>query len=328
MSKPVILVSRDVNENRYITGETRRALAEFASPIFADDLSSEQLENPAGLFQDVRAVLLQNGLDGALPNGCIRFLPKLELVVLIHSSFPGNGIWQDALKAGKACIEGSDAINRAVAEWTVGCAIWGRRRMVEAGESLKRNGVWQQNVEKSSLLYGSTVGLIGLGQIGGMVCRYLTALGCRIIAYDKYVPETRAKELGAALVSLPELLQTADVISLHAKVTEETTHMLKRHEFLLMRPGTLFLNSARSALYDETALINAVKSGHISACIDVFDREPLAVDHIFHKLDNLYISSHIAGTNQPMYELAGRQAAATLKHYFATGEIRDSRNQF
>lgn len=328
MNKPIVLVSRDANLNDYITPECRKKLAEFADPIFADDLTAETLENPGDLFHDVRAVLLQNGLPNALPQGIIKFLPKLELVVLAHASFPGDGIWAEAMATGKQCIEGSDAINRAVAEWTIGCAILGQRRMIAAGESLKYRGLWQNDWRSANLLYGSTVGIIGLGQIGGMVARYLNVLGCKVIAYDKYVAPERAQALNVELKSLTEVLSGSDIISLHAKVTEETAQMLGHREFHRLKPGALLINSARSALYDEAALANVIKAGRIYACLDVFDQEPLPSDHLFRKLDNVYISSHIAGTNLQMYNLAGYQSVETLRQYFVEGELHDSRNRF
>ena len=137
-----------------------------------------------------------------------------------------------------------------------------------------------------------------------------------MISYDPYWTQARAEELGVVLVSLDDLLRESNVVSLHLPVTPETTAMFGAREFSLVRDGAVFVNSARSALYDEPALIAELKAGRFTACIDVFDKEPLPLDHPFRAMEQVMITPHIAGDNNAMCLRCGREAIATLKAYF------------
>jgi phosphoglycerate dehydrogenase-like enzyme len=167
------------------------------------------------------------------------------------------------------------------------------------------------------------VGLVGLGRIGWYVAHYFREMGAEVVAYDKYCTEEKAAEIGVRLVSLDELLKTADVVSLHLPVTDETRGMLGAKEFALIKDGAVFVNSARAALYDEEALVAELKKGRFTAYLDVFSREPLAMNHPFRSMGNVIITPHIAGSNATMFQMCGREAVETLRDYFAGKGLRD-----
>lgn len=123
-------------------------------------------------------------------------------------------------------------------------------------------------------MYGKTAGIIGAGKIGVCLLRILSGLGCNVLAYDKYPNHQLAQELGVSFVSLNELLEHSDIISLHAPLIPETHHMINEDAIKRMKPGVMVINTSRGALIDTKALLRGLKSGHIGyAGLDVYEEE-------------------------------------------------------
>ena len=134
------------------------------------------------------------------------------------------------------------------------------------------------------LLGSLTVGIVGAGYVGRLVIRLLKAFDARVQVYDPFLTPERAKELGVESASLDTVLSTSDIVSLHAPVLPETRHMIGAEQLKMLRDGTIFINTARSALVDEAALVEALKENRFIAAIDVFDAEPLPADSPFRSL--------------------------------------------
>jgi D-3-phosphoglycerate dehydrogenase len=152
-----------------------------------------------------------------------------------------------------------------------------------------RAGVWEPL--ESMQLQGKTLGLIGLGGIGREVARIARGIGMEVIAWNR----SPRPEADVPLVELDALLSQADVISLHLALSEETRGLLGRERLARTKPGVILVNTARAALVDEAALIEALASGHIRhAGLDVFHAEPLALDHPLAWMENVTLTSHAA----------------------------------
>ncbi|MFZ0846813.1 MAG: NAD(P)-dependent oxidoreductase [Pseudolabrys sp.] len=152
-----------------------------------------------------------------------------------------------------------------------------------------RGGIWtpQEGVQ----LFGKTLGVIGLGGIGREVARLAKGIGMDVIAYNR----TRRDGDGVTLVDIDTLLARADVVSMNLTLGDETRGFLSAQRIARMKPGVIFINTARGALVDEAALIAALKSGHIRhAGLDVFHAEPLKADHALAALPNVTLTSHAA----------------------------------
>ncbi len=142
-------------------------------------------------------------------------------------------------------------------------------------------------------LGGLTVGLVGLGAVGREVAARLAAFKARLLAYDPYVREAPA---GVTLCDLETVLRDADVVSLHAPVTVETQGLLSAERLALMKPGALFINTARAALADEDALYDMLRTGRIAgAALDVLAQEPLQPGNRFLALPNVVVTPHLGG---------------------------------
>jgi len=228
-----------------------------------------------------------------------------------------------AKEAGVTVTEGSNANTVAVAEWTLAAALMGVRRLHVFDKALKNQSPWGEPRRGIGMLCGSTVGIAGLGRIGWYCANYFKSLGAEVIAYDKYWTKERADKLGITLVSLDELMKTADVISLHLPVTPETKGVIGAREFALIKDGAVFINSARAALYDEKALIAELQKKRFTAFLDVFEKEPIPLDHPFRSMEQVVITPHIAGDNSAMFLRCGHEAIVTLKDYFAGKGVRN-----
>lgn len=190
---------------------------------------------------------------------------------------------------------------RAVAEFTLGMILSEIRNIARSHTALKA-GEWRKNFPNSDAipeLNEKIVGLVGFGNIGRLVAHYLQAFGSKVVVYDPYIKEAPK---GSTLVSLEELLTTSDVVSIHARLSEETYHLIGERELDLMKPTAILVNTARSGLVDETALIQALEKKQImGAAIDVFDKEPIGADHPYVTLDNVTLVPHLAGSTRDAF---------------------------
>ena len=147
----------------------------------------------------------------------------------------------------------------------------------------------------SVMLQGKTIGIIGTGNIGAEMARLCRVVGMKVIAWTFNPSPDRAEALGVKFVELDELLQTADVVSLHLALTDDSRHIVGDRELGLMKPGSLLVNGARGGVVDTNALINSLKSGHLGgAAIDVYDEEPLPADHPLLDCEQMVLTPHCA----------------------------------
>jgi D-3-phosphoglycerate dehydrogenase len=176
----------------------------------------------------------------------------------------------------------------AVAEHTIALIFACCRDLARMDRAVRR-GIWDPL--ESMQLRSKTLGLIGLGGIGQEVARIATGIGMDMVAWNR----TPRPDAGVPLVDLEALLTHADVISLHLALTDETRGVIGAKHLARTKPGVILVNTARAALIDETALIEALESGHIRhAGLDVFHAEPLKPDHPLARLENVTLTSHAA----------------------------------
>ncbi|MCS7114961.1 MAG: phosphoserine phosphatase SerB [Nitrososphaerota archaeon] len=198
-----------------------------------------------------------------------------------------------AEKKGIKVICASDAVANSVAELTVGLMLSLARQIPRADHEMK-NGKWAKNELEGWELRGKTLGIIGFGRIGQRVAQLAKAFGMKILIYDLNKPaENSLKELNAQLVSLDELLNKSDIITLHVPLTNQTYHMIGRNEIGKMKDGVYVVNTSRGSVIDEKALFDALKTGKIAgAALDVYEKEP-PNDRSIVELKNVVCTPHI-----------------------------------
>ncbi|WP_031461282.1 phosphoglycerate dehydrogenase [Chloroflexus sp. MS-G] len=183
-----------------------------------------------------------------------------------------------ATRRGIIVVNAPASNNVAVAELTIGLLLCLARRIPQAHASVQ-SGRWARNEFVGWEVRGKTLGLVGLGRIGSEVARRARAMEMEVLAYDPVVSFDRAEQLGVALVTLDELVQRSDVISLHVPLIESTRNMFDHHRIMQMKRGAYLINASRGGIVDEAALVEALNSGHLAgAALDVYAQEPPPAD--------------------------------------------------
>ena len=187
-------------------------------------------------------------------------------------------------------------------------------------------GKWEKPAAAGAELRGKTLGLVGLGRVGGEVARRARALEMRVLAYDPYLSADRAAEWGAELVALPELLAQADYLSLHTALSPSTERMINAQTLAQMKKGARLVNTARGELLDEAALAQALESKHLAgAALDVFAQEPPRNSPLL-QMPNVIATPHVGGSTAEAQEEVGVQIAQQVRDYLQDGTLRNSVN--
>ncbi|MBC7303867.1 MAG: phosphoglycerate dehydrogenase [Nocardia sp.] len=185
-------------------------------------------------------------------------------------------------------------------------------RQIPAADATLREKTWQRSKFNGVEILGKTVGVIGLGRIGQLFAQRLAAFETKIVAYDPYTSPARAAQLGIELLSLEEVLERADFISIHLPKTPETKGMLNAETLAKTKPGVIIVNAARGGLIDEQALADAIKSGHVRAAgLDVFETEPCTDSPLF-DLPQVVVTPHLGASTSEAQDRAGTDVAKSV----------------
>ena len=189
-------------------------------------------------------------------------------------------------------------------------------------------GKWDRKLFQGVELQGKTLGVLGMGRIGTEVAKRALAFGMRVVAYDPYLTEERARAIGAEFAAdLDAVYREADFITVHMPVTKETKEMLNAAAFAKMKPGVKIVNCARGEIICEADLIAALESNKVAgAALDVFAVEPLPADHPYRKQPNLILTPHLGASTEEAQEKCGIEVAEVIAGYLLTGEVRNAVN--
>ncbi|QAT50731.1 phosphoglycerate dehydrogenase [Caproiciproducens sp. NJN-50] len=200
--------------------------------------------------------------------------------------------------------------SNAVAELTIGFIIDVLRGITPLHKAMEKSS-WPRYLGEE--LAGKTVGLFGFGAIARLVAKKLSAFDMKIKAYDLYPNESAAKELGIEMVSQDEIIETCDIISLHAPATKENYHLFGAKTFARMKNGAYLINAARGALVDLDALAEALKSGKIAgAALDAFEEEPLPSSASILQCENIVLTPHTGAETRQAYDKVSMVAAQNV----------------
>jgi D-3-phosphoglycerate dehydrogenase len=212
--------------------------------------------------------------------------------------------------------------SQAVAEHTVGLALAILRNIVRAHRILAAGITYEgpadfqrmYNYLEGREISGKTVGIIGLGDIGTKVARIISCFGASILVYDPYAPNDRITSVGATKATLDELLRESDIVTIHARLTNETHHLIGEEEISKMKATAVIINTSAPGIVDDSALLKALREGRIAgAAIDVQENEPVDSLNPFLHLDNVVVTPHIAGNTT---ETIKRQSEMIVEDLF------------
>jgi len=214
----------------------------------------------------------------------------------------------------------------ATAELTFTHILCGARPVPQAAASMK-SGQWDRKSFSGIELFRKTLGIVGLGRIGGEVAKRAQAFGMRVLAFDPYLAPSRAKAMQVEGVTLDELLQQADYITVHMPLTEGTKYMIDEAAIAKCRKGVRIFNCARGGIIKEAALIAGLKSGQVGAAgLDVFEEEPLAKDSELRSLPNVVLTPHLGASTAEAQESVGIEIAEQIADVLNGGVIRNAVN--
>ena len=278
--------------------------------IMPAPLSAFTMEELAGLIPRADAVLA----GGKLAGDVIRAGKKLRIIANYGAGYDSVDI-AAAAACGVPVTNIPETVTDATTELTIGLMLAVSRRIGEMNLRLRREdsaSLFGMGRYMGSTLRGRTLGIIGCGRIGGRVAEMAKALGMRVIAYSRRGVDASV----AQYADLPALLATADVISLHCPSTQETRNLINAEAFALMKDGVILINTARGAVIDHDALLDALRSGKVGgAGLDVFPEEPRVPTALL-EMDNVVCTPHIgsntAQTRADMAEACARQILDAL----------------
>ncbi len=232
-----------------------------------------------------------------LPRAIIDRLPRLKLIA--STAFLNASI--DVAAANERGIAvmhtGYDSSPTIELTWAL---ILGSARHIAAESASVRSGGWQRNVGDG--LRAMTLGVVGLGNVGSEVARIGLAFGMNVIAWSQNLTQEKAKAVGARLVTKEELFQQADIVTIHLVLSRRTRGLVGAAELALMKPSARLVNTSRGPIIEEAALIDVLRAGGIAgAAIDVFDLEPLPLDHPYRSLANVLATPHIGYVSRQLY---------------------------
>ena len=303
-----------------------------ARVLVSDDLSPEGVEilKAAGLQVDVKLGLKPDALEQIIPEYdglavrsatkvTARLLERATRLKVIGRAGVGvdNVDIEAATRRGVVVMNTPGGSSTTVAELTLAHMVALARHVAQATASVK-GGKWEKKKFQGRELAGKTLGVVGIGNIGSIVVERCQAMKMRVIAYDPFIAAEAAAKLGVTQVSLDELWAQADFISLHVPLTEQTRNLVNAQSLARMKKGAMLVNCARGGLIDETALADALASGHLGgAALDVFEQEPPPPGHPLLQLENFICTPHIGRLDRGGAVGGGRRdrgAARRLPH--------------
>ncbi|MBL4596672.1 MAG: phosphoglycerate dehydrogenase [Robiginitomaculum sp.] len=308
--------------------------------LIADKLSPAALQifTDEGIEADVRLELSRDELesiigkyDGLVVRSRTRPDAKLIEVATKLKVIGRAGIGVDNIDIAAASAKGIVVMNTpfgnaiTTAEHAI-AMMFACARNIPAADRSTRSGKWEKSKFVGTELFGKTLGIIGCGNIGALVAERALGLKMQVLAYDPYLTDERAVEIGVSKLALDDLLTRADVISLHTPLTDKTHNIISADALNKTKAGVMLVNCARGGLVDEMALYAGLVSGHVrAAALDVFAQEPVQDNPLF-TLPNFVGTPHLGASTREAQENVAVQIARQMSDYLLNGAVSNALN--
>ena len=284
MSKKVLITSRSFGK---IGDSARNVLLDAGIEITNISVGFDQVEFERIIPEFDALIIGAHDFSEADMERC----PNLKIICK-HGVGLDNIHLSKAKELGIAVCNAPGTNSNAVADLTLGLILCVSRKISHSAQ-LVRQGVWKSHIGED--VCGKTLGLLGFGAIAKGVARRAKGFGMKILAYDPFVTQLPEEFDGwVQLCGKEEVISSCDILSVHIPLTPETKNCISTAELSRMRKGSYVVNTARGGIVDETALYNALVSGHLNgAAMDVVESEPMTADHLLLSLDNVVVTPHI-----------------------------------
>ena len=214
----------------------------------------------------------------------------------------------------------------SAAEHAIALLFTAVRNIPRADKEMKA-GKWNKKGMTGVELSTKTLGIMGMGKVGGIVARVAKALDMTVLVYDPYLTDRKAEELGVRKCDLDKMLSTSDFVTVHTPLTPETKNLIGKEKLSLMKKSARIINAARGGIVNEADLYEAVKAGKIAgAALDVFETEPLAADSPLRTLDQIVLTPHLGASTEEAQERVAEDIAKQFVEFFRDGVIRNAVN--
>jgi len=286
-----------------------------------DSLSREELLERIGEYD---ALIVRSGTK--VDSEVIRRANRLKIIGRAGIGVDNIDL-QSATKKGIIVANVPESNVISAAEHTMAMILSLARRIPFAHHSLS-SGEWKRSKFQGVELFGKTLGILGLGRIGSLVAERASSFGMKLVGYDPFISEQKAKRLGVEMLPLDDVLQRADILTLHVPKTKETYHLIDKESISKMKNGAMIVNVSRGGIIDEEALIEAIKSGRIAgAALDVFECEPPKESELC-RMEQVIVTPHLgASTTEAQYKAGvaiAEQVIAALEGGFVGGAVNIS----
>jgi D-3-phosphoglycerate dehydrogenase len=305
-------------------------LSDAAVQIFKDRGIDVDFQPDLGKDKDKLAEVIGN-YDGLAIRSATKVTEKIlanapNLKVIGRAGIGTDNIDKDASSKKGVIVMNTPFGNMiTTAEHAIAMMFAVARQLPEASASTHA-GKWEKSKFMGVELTGKTLGVIGAGNIGGIVCDRARGLKMKVVAFDPFLGEEKAQKMGVEKVELDDLLARADFITLHVPFTETTANILSRENLEKTKKGVRIINCARGGLVDEEALADLLKSGHVAgAAFDVFKTEP-AIENPLFNLPNVVCTPHLGAATTEAQENVALQVAEQMSDYLLTGAVSNALN--
>jgi len=283
--------------------------------VFDDHLAD--LDAVAARLRDFEVVVAMRERT-PFPRALLERLPRLKLLVTTGMRNASIDVQAAADRGVVVCGTAGLPYPTAELTWALILAL---ARRVPTEDRATREGRWQVSVGVG--LNGKTLGVLGLGTLGSRVARVGKAFEMTVLAWSQNLTAERAAEVGATLVGKDELLARADVVTIHLVLGARTRGLLGSRELALMKPSAYLVNTSRGPIVEEAALVAALRQGTLAgAGLDVFDEEPLPLDHPFRHLPNIVITPHLGYVTEEGYRIFYSHALEDVQAYLRGDPVR------
>ncbi len=298
-------------------------LAVFQQEIGWEIVAHDQIKNGlAAELADADGLVVRSAVQ--VDDALLESAPRLRVI-------GRAGVGVDNIDADAATRRGMVVMNTpganavAVAELTLGLMLALGRQLPKANAGMHA-GKWEKKSLNGTELRGKTLGILGLGRVGLEVAKRAKAFGMELIGHDPFVSAAIAREAGIKLVSVADLFQESDYLTLHVGLTPQTAGIVNETSIATMKKGVKLVNCARGELIVDEALLDGLNSGKVGgAALDVFREEP-PKDSPYAKLDNVILTPHIAGSTAEAQEAVGVQIAMQVREYLKHGVVQNAVN--
>ncbi len=311
----------------------RVLVADALQAVGVDALRKHGLEVDVAGSLDERALLARVGeYEGLIVRSATRVTRAVIAAATRLEVIGRAGAGVDTIDVDAATERGIIVMNTpggnttAVAEHTLALLLALARHVAVADATLKA-GRWEKNRLQGVELLGKTLGILGLGRIGGEVARRALGFRMQVLAYDPYLTREAAERLGVESVELDELLSRSDFITIHTPLTGDTRHLIGEAELARMKPGVRLINCARGGIIDEAALVRALASGHVGgAGIDVFEQEPPPADHPLLRFEQVVLTPHLGAATDEAQSAVALAIADQVADVLVRGVVANAVN--